>query len=468
MMKIKLFNTLGREKMELNPIKEGEVGFYSCGPTVYDYAHLGHFRAYIFVDTLVRMLRFNGLKVNHVMNITDVGHLTSDADTGEDKLEKGAKREGKTVWEVAKFYENDFFKDMKSLNVKDPDIICRATEHIKEMIIMNKKIQENGFAYETSDGLYFDTSKFPNYHELAKLDIENLKEGARVDPNPEKRNPTDFAIWKKCVGKHENHAMKWESHWGVGFPGWHIECSAMSMKYLGETFDIHTGGVDHIPVHHTNEIAQAEGATGKKFVNYWLHNDFVMVEGSKMSKSKGNFVTMKEIKDHDIEPLAIRYLMLTTHYRSKMNFTWESIKGAEKTLNTLRENILRLREKDGVETKVEKMGYYKKKFLELINDDLDTPKTVSLLWELIRDEKEINSRDKYKLILEFDKVLGLKLGKVRKRKVKIPEEVEKMIRKRERARKKKDWKKADEIREIISEMGYIIEDGEEGIRVKPK
>ncbi len=464
-MQIKFFNTLGREKQVFNPIKLGEVKLYACGPTVYDYTHIGHFRAYVFVDTLVRMLGYNGLKVKHVMNITDVGHLTSDADEGEDKMEKGAKREGKSVWEIAEFYTKDFFDAMNKLNVKRPDIVCKATDHIQEMIELVKKIEKNGYTYRTSDGIYFDTSKLKDYGKLAGLDIEGLKEGARVEKNPEKKNLTDFALWK-FASEGEKRQMEWDSPWDPhSFPGWHIECTAMSTKYLGKVYDIHTGGVDHIPIHHTNEIAQGEGAFGKDFVHYWLHNEFVNIEGEKMSKSKGNIYNMHDIEKRGFEPLAMRYLFLTAHYRSKINFTWDSLKAAENTLNTLRENMRLLQEEDEGKTNLEKIREYKEKFLGFINDDLNTPESLSLMWKLIREEKEISNKDKYELILEFDKIFGLKLDEI-KVEEKIPEEIQKLIDQREEARKKKDYKKADEIRNKIKQMGYELQDAKEGVKVR--
>ncbi len=456
---------MGRKKQVFKPISPGQVNLYACGPTTYSYAHIGHFRAYIFVDTLVRMLRYNGLKVKHVMNITDVGHLTSDADTGEDKMEKAAEEEKKTAWEIAEFYTKDFFNVMEKLNVRRPDIVCKATDHIQDMIALVKKIEKNGYTYKTSDGIYFDTSKLSDYGKLAGLNIKELKEGARIEKNPEKKNPTDFALWK-FAKEDEKRQMKWNSPWGQhSFPGWHIECTAMSMKYLGEVYDIHTGGIDHIPVHHTNEIAQAEAATGKEFVHYWLHNEFVTINGEKMSKSKGNIFKMSDIEEKGFDPLSFRYLFLTAHYRSKINFTWESLEAAEKTLNTLREHIRLLQENDIGKTNKKKLEEYKIKFLEFINDDLKTTEALSLTWKLIRDEKEISNKDKLELILEFDKVLGLKLDKVNSEE-KIPENIQKLIGEREDARKNKDYKKSDEIRDKIRKMGFELQDVKDGIKVR--
>lgn len=464
-MEIKLFNTMGRKKEVFKPIKSGKVKLYACGPTVYSYAHIGHFRAYVFVDVLRRMIKFNRLKLTHVMNITDVGHLTDDADQGEDKIEKAAKKESKTVWEIAEFYIKDFFDAMEKLNVQKPEIICKATDHIQEMIDLVKKIESNGYTYRTSDGIYFDTSKLSDYGKLAGLDIEGLKEGARVEKNPEKKNPTDFALWK-FAKEGEKRQMEWDSPWGPhSFPGWHIECTAMSMKYLGEVYDIHTGGVDHISVHHTNEIAQAQGTIGKDFVNYWLHNEFVNIDGEKMSKSKGNIYNMNDIEEKGFDPLAVRYLFLTAHYRSKINFTWGSLKAAENTLNTLREHIRLFQEKDDKKSDQNKVGEYRGKFLEFINDDLNTTEALSLMWKLIRDEKNINNKDKYELILDFDKVFGLKLDEI-KLEEKIPENIRQLIDDREKAREKKDYRKADKIREKIREMGFKLQDTKKEVKVR--
>lgn len=462
-MELKLFNTMGRKKQIFKPIKKGKVGMYSCGPTVYSYAHIGHFRAYVFVDILKRILRYNKYRVKHVMNITDVGHLTSDADIGEDKMERQAKKEKKTVWQIAEFYTKDFFDSMKKLNVEKADIICKATDHIKGMINFVKKIEQNNYTYRTSDGIYFDTSKMKDYGKLAKLDVKGLRKGKRIDFK-EKKNITDFALWKFSP-KDEKRQMEWKSPWAENsFPGWHIECSVMSMKYLGEVFDIHTGGVEHIPVHHTNERAQAKAVTGKEFVNYWLHNNHVLINGEKMSKSKANFYNMDDIEKKQFDLLALRYLFLTAHYRSKMNFSWDTLESSEKTLNTLRENIRLLKQRDNKKSDNKKIKYYKEKFLKSINDDLNTPLALSFMWKLIRKEKQINNKDKLKLILEFDKVFGLKLDKIKKEK--IPKQIKELVEQRENARKNKDWKKADKIRNELKEKGYILEDGEKGPIIK--
>jgi cysteinyl-tRNA synthetase len=467
---IKLFNTMGRKKQTFKPLKPGLVRMYTCGPTVYDYAHLGHFRAYVFVDVLKRMLKFNGLHVKQVMNITDVGHLTSDADTGEDKIEKKAREERKSAWKIAEFYTKDFFDAMHKLNVQDAEKIPKATDHIRDMIEFVKKIEANGYTYRTKDGIYFDTSKLPSYGRLAGLDkkkIKELKAGARVEFR-EKRNVTDFALWKFSP-KDEKRQMEWKSPWGIGFPGWHLECSVMGIKYLGERFDIHTGGIDHIAVHHTNEIAQAEAVTGKNPVNFWLHNNFVMVNGEKMAKSKRNFYTMKDIESRGLDSLALRYLFLTAHYRSKMNFTWKSLKAAERALTTLREHMLKLKGSDNVKTKKDKMDAYRKEFLKAVNDDLNTSNALKVLWKLVRQEKNVSNRDKRKLILEFDKVLGLQLKDVKAERIRLPRAAKELINEREKARKKKDFAKADKIRkQLEKEFGIILEDTPKGVEWKRK
>jgi cysteinyl-tRNA synthetase len=469
---MKFLNTMGRKKQAFKPLKDKLVSIYSCGPTVYDYAHIGHFRAYVFVDVLKRALEFNGLKVKHVMNITDVGHLTSDADTGEDKVEKKARLEHKSAWEIADFYTKDFFSAMDKLNVQRPGIICKATDHIREMIDFIKKIEKKGYTYRTSDGIYFDTSKLASYGKIAGLNkkkIGELKAGARVEFSAEKKNVTDFALWKFSP-RDSKRQMEWSSPWGVaGFPGWHIECSVMSMKYLGDRFDIHTGGVDHINIHHADEIAQSEAITGKNPANFWLHNDFVMVNGEKMAKSKQNFLRLTDIEGKGFESLALRYLFLTAHYRSKMNFTWESIKAAQEALKTLREHVIILKKADKTKTKKGRVEEYRKEFLNAVNDDLNTPEGLRILWKLLRQEKNMSNNDKLKLLLEFDKVLGLNLKSAKSEKVEVDKEVRELVEEREIARKSRDFAKADSIRKRLeSEFGIILEDSPEGVRIKRK
>jgi cysteinyl-tRNA synthetase len=466
---IRLYNTAARKKQIFKSIRKNTVHMYSCGPTVYDYAHIGHMFAYVFVDTLKRVLKFNGLKLKTVMNITDVGHLTSDADTGEDKIEKVAREKKMDAWKIAEYYTKDFFDAMRKLNVGRADIICKATDHIKEMIELVKKMEKRGFTYKTSDGIYYDTSKFKGYANFARLNLEQLQAGARIEENPEKKNPTDFALWKFSPVD-VRRQMEWDSPWGRGFPGWHIECTAMSMKYLGKKYDIHTGGIDHIPVHHTNEIAQGYGATGQKnFVNYWMHNNFIVVDGEKMSKSKQNFYNMADIEAKGLDSLALRYLFLTAHYRTKMNFTWDSLAAAERTLNTLRNHVFELKKpKSSAKSDKKKIGGYEKKFLEAVNDDLNTPIALSVLWKLVRDS-EINSKDKLKLILKFDEVLGLRLKEVKTMKKKLSDEVKELIKRREEFRKAGKYQEADEIRKrLAEEFGVLIEDTLKGTKWKSK
>jgi len=460
-VKLRLYNTATREKEEFVPLEDNEVKMYSCGPTVYDYAHLGHFRAYVFVDVLKRVLDFDRFEVESVMNITDVGHLTSDSDTGEDKVEKAAKEKKMTAWELSEYYTKDFFDAMKKLNVQKPSIVCKATDHIQQMIDVIKKLEENGYTYKTSDGIYYDTSKFKKYADFANLNLEELKEGARVEVNKEKRNPSDFALWKFSK-EGEKRQMEWDSPWGKGFPGWHIECSAMSMHYLGDTLDIHTGGIDHIPVHHTNEIAQSEGATGKKFVRYWLHNDFVQVDGEKMSKSKKNFYKMEDIEERGFDPLALRYLFLTAHYRSKINFTWGSLESAQKTLDTLRKHVVEWEEAENGKSNEAKLNGYRDEFIEAVNDDLNTPVAIGVMWKMIRDGA-ISESGKLSAVMEFDEVLGLNLESYEPEEQELPEGVENLIEEREKLRSEGKYDEADGIRDRLEkEFDVIIKDTEKG------
>jgi cysteinyl-tRNA synthetase len=462
------FNTLTRKKEKFIPLEKGKVKMYCCGPTVYLYAHIGNFRTYVFEDVLRRVLEFNGFKVEHVMNITDVGHLISDADTGEDKMEVGAKRERKTVWEIAEFYAKVFFEDAERLNMLKPTVICKATDHISDMIELIQKLEKKSYTYIIDDGVYFDTSKLKDYGKLTGMDFERLNEtlkaGARVEFNPQKRNITDFGLWLFSP-KDKKRQMEWDSPWGVGFPGWHIECSAMSMKHLGENFDIHCSAIDHIPIHHTNEIAQSEGATGKKVVNYWVHGAFLVFgEKTKMAKSKGEIITVQNLVKEGFDPLAFRYLCLTAHYRSELIFTWESLQAAQNALFTLREHMRKLSE--NLENEIKrtlKTEEYKREFLEAVNDDLNMPKALTIVWKLVRDEKEVSNREKYELLLEFNKVLALDLTR-EVTEEKLPKEVEELIRKREEARRAKDWGTADNIREQLKAMGIIIEDTPQGVK----
>jgi len=450
---MQLYNTLTREKEEFKPIKKGKVGMYTCGPTVYNYPHLGNMRTYIFEDILKRVLTYNGYKVKHVMNITDVGHLTGDRDLGEDKMEAEAKKEGKSAWEIAKFYTTAFEQDLKYLNIIFPDIFCKATDNIKEQIDMIATLEKKNFTYKTRDGIYFDTSKLTDYTKLSHQNLDALKEGARVEINPEKKNPTDFALWKFSP-KNEKRQMEWPSPWGIGFPGWHIECSAMSVKYLGEQFDIHCGGTDHIDVHHTNEIAQTESSTGKKpWVNYWIHGAFMnIVGGKRMAKSAGNFITLKNtFIDKEQNPLAYRYACLSVHYRKPMEWSDEIAVAAQNGLNNLHNRLQNLGDVNG-----EVNDYFKKQFIENINDDLNMPKALATVQEVLK--ADLSPADKLATILNFDRVLGLNLDPQTKPEKIIPPEIQKIIAEREIARKNKDWERADELRAQIIEMGFEVKD----------
>lgn len=464
---IVLFNTLSRKKEEFHPINKEYVGMYCCGPTVYFYAHIGNLRTYIFEDILKRVLLYNGFKVKHVMNITDVGHLTSDADEGEDKMLKGARREGKTVWEIAKFYEDAFMKDIEKLNIIKPDIVCRATEHINDMIELIKRLEKKGFTYIVNGNVYYDITKFPHYGVLAKINIDELQAGARVEIDKNKKNPYDFVLWF-TKSKFQEQEMKWESPWGLGYPGWHIECSAMSMKYLGERFDIHCGGIDHIPVHHTNEIAQSEGAIGHKWVNFWLHGEFLVMDKGKMSKSAGEILTLNALKEKNYDPLEYRYLCLNTHYRTPLTFSFEALDNAKISFNNLKNKFMEIR-KNSESTNnlinIQTVQNYESEFLEAINDDLNMPKALSILWAVIKD-KQLKDNEKLHLIIKFDKVFGLDLNNIFEEEIEIPEEVKKIIEERQEARKNKDYKKADELREKIKNMGFLIDDTKEGLRLK--
>ncbi len=464
----KIYNTLSRKKEVVKPIKAGFVGMYTCGMTVYDHTHLGHMRTYVNTDILRRVLEYNGFKVKQVENVTDVGHLFGDRDMGKDKMEAAAKKAKKSAWEIAKMYEKEFFETMDALNVKRPTIVCRATEHIKEMIELVKRMEKNGFTYKTSDGIYFDTTKIKDYNKLSGMPLDKLREGARVEINPEKRNPTDFSLWK-FTPKGIKRQMEWESPWAKkGFPGWHIECSAMSMKYLGDRIDIHTGGEDHIPVHHTNERAQNIAATGHPVVNLWFHNAFLKVEGRKMSKSLRNFFWMKDIKDRDFDPLSLRYLFLTGHYKASLNFTWESLKAASIALEKLRQTVRESQTKQKVgsgEKSLIKIKQYQQKFLSHINDDLNMPKALAVMWKLVKD-KNVSPQEKYNLLSDFDRVFGLGLEEVKK--IKIPQRVKKLVQLREEYRKAGDFKGADKVRKEVLELGYKIEDTKEGPKVKKK
>lgn len=470
-MRLYLYNSLTRKKEEFKPINPPEAGMYSCGPTVYDYDHIGHAWNYIMADILRRALEFNDYNVKHIMNITDVGHLTSDGDTGEDKLEKGARREGKTVWEIAKYYTDIFLKHRDELNMLKPAVICKATDHIPEMIDLIKKLEAKGVAYPITDGIYFNITKFPAYGKLSGNTLEKLKAGARIEINPEKKNPADFALWKFSPTPPtggSKRQMEWDSPWAPqggqgkakGFPGWHIECSAMSMKYLGEAFDIHTGGEDNKFPHHECEIAQSETATGKTFVNYWFHTRFLMVDGQKMSKSLKNFHTLEDLAKKGFSPLSLRYLFLTAHYRTNLNFTWKSLEAAQNALNNLYDAVSQMG--------AAKVGCaeFERQFKEAINNDLDTPRAIAIMWELVKSQYPDSA--KKQTLLMMDKVLGLGLDKIKRKNAKIPQEIKDLADAREKARQEKNWTLADKIREEIEADGFLVEDSPIGQKIKSK
>ncbi len=456
---LKLYNTLSRQIEVFKPIKEDSVSLYTCGPTVYDYTHIGHARKYIGDDILKKVLRANGYEVKHVMNITDVGHLTSDEDAGDDKLEKGAKERNMTVWEVAKFFEEYFFKAMDAVNIERPGIIARATEHVTEQIKLIERLEKNGFTYQTDEAIYFDVSKFPTYTELSKQKLEE-KETSRqeVRIDTQKRNPQDFALWFFTVGHHANHTMRWESPWGEGFPGWHIECSAMSMAYLGDTIDIHTGGKDHVAVHHTDEIAQSEAATGKKFVNYWVHYNFLNVNDEKMSKSKKNFLRVEDIIEMGFDPIAMRYAFLQTHYRDEVNFSQESLQAAQNALNRLREQARTWDEPTSVDENA--FG----SFLSELNNDLNTSKALAEMWDFLKNEDDTSV--KAATIRAMDEILGLKLDEYIGKQVEAPEEVKKLLEEREESRSAKDFSKSDELRDEIKKHGFEVLDTPNGQKLR--
>ena len=457
-MKLRLYDTYTRSLRDFEPLKPGKVGLYTCGPTVYDYAHIGNLRTYIFEDVLRRTLEFNHYQVKHVMNITDVGHLTSDADTGEDRMEKGSRRTGKSAWEIAELYTNEFKADMRRLNILEPTIWCKATEHIQEQIDFIRCIEEHGYTYRTSDGIYFDTSKLPDYGYMARLDIEGLQAGARIDMG-EKRHPTDFALWKFSP-KDQKRQMEWDSPWGVGFPGWHIECSAMSAKYLGPFFDIHCGGEDHINVHHTNEIAQTEACYGTRLANFWMHGYFLQIDEERMGKSVGNFLRVQTLMDRGYDPLAWRYFCLNANYRSKLNFSWEGVEGANTSLNRLRQAV-----HDWGEAGEPDRSFIDR-FTEAINDDLNTPRALAVTWELVRSD--LPNGAKKATILELDKVLGLGLETWAPEEAEVPENITRMVQARHIARAEKRWQDADALRNEILQAGFEIEDTPQGPRVKRK
>lgn len=463
-MEIYFYNTLTKSKEKFEPLNSKEVRMYSCGPTVYKDATIGNMRTNIFQDVLRRVLRYNGYKIKHAMNITDVGHLVSDGDEGEDKMLKSAREEHKTPMEIAKHYTQLFFKDLELLNIETPEIVCKATEHIQEMLEYVKKLVQNGYAYETSTAIYFDISKLDRYPILSNLDLENQKAGARVDIDLEKKNPADFALWIKAP---ENHLMKWDSPWGPSYPGWHIECSAMGQKYLGEQFDIHTGGIDLIPTHHENEIAQSKGACGKIPARFWMHGEYLLINGGKMSKSLGNVYLVKDIISKGYDPLVYKLFSYSCHYRNKLNFTWDAIEATSKSLEKLRNSYkLNLNGSDELtEEDKKRLEEIEENFHEAINDDLNMPLAMSYVWEASKYEKK--NPEIAKLLEKFDTVLGIKIDKQNEDKhIEIPQEILDLVEERKLARQNKDWAKSDELRDLISQKGYSVKDTANGAEVE--
>ncbi len=455
-MALRIYNTMSRAKEEFAPLNPPLVRLYCCGPTVYNYAHIGNLRTYVFEDILRRTLRYNGYNVQHVMNITDVGHMTTDADEGDDKMEVAAKREGKSPWDIARFYEEAFFQDTEHLNIERPDVTPRATEHIVEMIEMVQRLEEQGFTYLTSEAIYFDTARNEDYGKLARLNLADQRQGARAEviADETKRNPSDFVLWFR---NKPTHIMRWESPWGVGYPGWHIECSAMSIKYLGETFDIHCGGVDHIPVHHTNEIAQSECSSGHPFVKYWMHGEFLLMNNAKISKSTGGSINrLQSLIDAGYDPIAYRYLCLQAHYRSELNFSLEALEGVTAGL---RKVYSARAENDPFRD--DEAGYQEahQRILDAINDDLGMPQAIGLL----------NGYGSRRLWLDFDAILGLDIEKrSQPQEETLSNEVLSLIEQRNAARKAKDWGQADALRNALIERGFEVGDGPQGTTVKRK
>lgn len=471
-MELRLFNTMTREKEVFIPLSPKEVSFYTCGPTVYDYVHIGNLRTFLFEDVLRRVLVANGFKVKHVMNITDVGHLVGDGDEGEDKLEKGAAREGKTVWDVAAFYTEAFLANVHDLNILPPSVMPRATEYIPQQIALIQVLEKKGFTYTISDGVYFDTARLPDYGKLARLDIAGLQEGARVEKNAEKKNATDFALWKFSPSGPgaEKRAMEWESPWGVGFPGWHIECSAMAMELLGETIDIHASAIDHIPVHHTNEIAQSEAATGKLFARVWMHGEFLLVNEGRMGKSVGNFIRLEDVVARGFAPLAYRYFVLGAQYRSKLNFSWEAMQSAQNSYDKLIATVaawgFQVADKQPIQ-------HYKDEFMKAMNDDLNTSAALAVMWEMLKSDYAVSKKSR--TLFFMDEILGLDIHKQAlllsqqrtQAQKDIPDGVRALAQQRHEAKQHKDYARADELRAQITERGYEVEDTPEGPMLKP-
>ncbi len=450
-MSLQLYDTWTRSQREFTPLKPGEVGLYTCGPTVYNYAHIGNLRTYLFEDGLVRVLKLNGYRVNHVMNITDVGHLVSDGDDGEDKMEAGSKRTGQTAWTIAALYTDAFRADLKALNIQEPDVWCKATDNIPEQISFIEEIEKKGYTYRTSDGIYFDTSKQASYGHLGRLDIAGLQAGSRVDLG-EKKHSTDYALWKFSAPE-DHRQMEWDSPWGRGFPGWHIECSAMAHKYLGEYFDIHCGGEDHITVHHPNEISQTEAAYGTRLANFWMHGYFLITNDAKMSKSSGEFLRVQLLIDKGYDPIAYRYLCLTGHYRTQLSFSWETLDAAQTGLDRLRNNVYSLGEATTVDA-----GFFER-LMEKLNDDLNFPQALALAFEVLKSG--LAPGVKKATILKFDEAFGLGLTSWVPKIEDVPGDVRALAEARWTARNAKDWAEADRLRGELTARGWSMKDGKE-------
>ena len=468
-MTVRLYNTMSRSVEDFVPIKDGEAGLYCCGPTVYNYAHIGNLRTYIFEDLLHRTLEMAGYKVRHVMNITDVGHLTGDGDDGEDKMSKSARESGRSVWDIAKFYTDAFFRDEADLNIIRPDVVCRATDHIQSMISIIRRLEEGGHTYISGGNVYFSIDTIDDYGKLARLNLDELKEGARIEVDSNKRNPKDFVLWF-TNSKFKDQVMVWPSPWGVGYPGWHIECSAMSSEYLGEHFDIHCGGIDAIPVHHTNEIAQSEAAFGHKpWVNYWCHGEFLLNDRGKMSKSDGGFLTLSVLKDRGYDPLDYRYFCLTGHYRSQLKFSFESLDQAKSARETLVRRVAQFKASgEAAQQLSEKAQGYLEAFRQSMANDLKAPQALAVLWQAVRDQ-EIPDAEKLSLVLSMDSILGLSLDRISPAgagDAEIPAEALQLLEERKSAKAARDWARADAIRDQLAAMGFKVLDTGAGAKLE--
>lgn len=452
---IKLYNTTDRRVVDFVPLEPGRVSLYCCGPTVYNYSHIGNFRAFLFEDVLRRVLTQAGFEVKHVMNVTDVGHLTDDGDEGEDKMIKGAREQGMTVWDIAKFFTEAFFRDSTRLNIQRPSVVCAATDHIPQMIAMIVKLEEKGIAYRAGGNVYYDTSKFPEYGKMALLDRQEAPALSRVDADAGKKNPRDFVLWF-TQSKFGEQAMTWDSPWGRGYPGWHIECSAMGTHHLGERFDIHCGGIDHVPVHHTNEIAQSEGALGHKWVNYWLHNEFLLLSKEKMSKSSGEFLTVQLLIDKGYDPLDYRFFCFTSHYRSPLTFTWDALDAAKNARKNLVEKVREWKTLGEPSTPGAGSQAHLTAWNDALSNDLGTPQALAALWALVKDSG-VSPSEKLGALYQMDEVLGLGLEALAAVTGADPE-ARALAEARAAARQAKDWKRSDEIRDELKALGWVVED----------